>query len=86
MICTDQKNIAIGFENLMLQFSIYRLGNIVVASNKEGEPVTADDLVSSKTQFLSLTQIWSMFLSEKSVNQGRSAGSFLKQLLIVKSS
>ena len=59
LICTEQKNIAIGFENLMLPFLIYRLGNIVVASNKEGEPVTADDLVSLKAQFLSFTQIWS---------------------------
>ena len=62
----------------MLSFSIYRLGNIVVASNKEGEPVTADDLVS-------LTQVQSVFLTEKRLSPGRSIpGSFLQQQLVAK--
>ena len=64
----------------MLSFSICRLGNIVVASNKEGEPVTADDLVS-------LTQVQSMFHTEKRLSSGRSMlGSFLKQWLVVEPS
>ena len=61
----------------MLSFSICRLGNIVVASNKEGEPVTADDLVS-------LTQVWLIFLALKKLRSGGSIlGSFLKQWLVV---
>ena len=64
----------------MLSFSICRLGNIVVASNKEGEPVTADDLVS-------LAQVRSVFLTKKRLSSGMSIlGSFLKQWLVVKPS
>lgn len=64
----------------MLSFSIYRLGNIVVASNKEGEPVTADDLVS-------LAQVRSVFFTKKRLSSGRSIlSSFLKQQLVAKPS
>ena len=62
------------FKNFLLSLSIYRLGNIVVASNKDGEPVTADDLVS-------FTKVRStgMFLIGKRLSSGRSIlGSFLK--------